>query len=50
MQHIGTLIFPGFELTDLFGLLEMFGLLKNDLDRKLITQSSEPIRDHQSVF
>jgi len=29
MRRVGALIFPGFELLDLFGPLEMFGLLKD---------------------
>lgn len=33
MRRIGALIFPGFELLDLFGPLEMFGMLKDSLNR-----------------
>lgn len=49
MRCIGALIFPGFELLDLFGPLEMFGLLKDDFDLKLVAETSEPVASNQQV-
>ena len=49
MRRIGALIFPGFELLDLFGPLEMFGLLKDDFDLQLIAETSDPIASNQQV-
>lgn len=49
MRRIGAPIFPGFDLRDLFGPIEMFRLLKNDFDLKLIAETSEPISSNQQV-
>lgn len=49
MRHVGALIFPGFELLDLFGPLEMFGLLKDDFDLQLVAETSDPIASNQQV-
>ena len=49
MRRVGALIFPGFELLDLFGPLEMFGLLKDDFDLQLVAEASEPIASNQQV-
>lgn len=49
MRRIGALIFPGFELLDLFGPLEMFGLLKDDFDLQLVAETSEPVASNQQV-
>lgn len=38
MRTIGALIFPGFELLDLFGPMEMFGLFGNDYELHLIAE------------
>ncbi len=44
MQTIGALIFPGFELLDLFGPLEMFGSLEDDFKIHLVSQSDHEIK------
>lgn len=49
MRRIGALIFPGFELLDLFGPLEMFGMLKNDFDLQLVAETSDPVISNQQV-
>ncbi len=49
MRRVGALIFPGFELLDLFGPLEMFGLLKDDFDLQLVAETSDPIASNQQV-
>ena len=38
MRTIGALIFPGFELLDLFGPMEMFGFLGDDYELHLIAE------------
>lgn len=47
MRTIGALIFPGFELLDLFGPLQMFGLLEQRFEIKLIANNIEPIKSNQ---
>lgn len=47
MKTIGALIFPGFELLDLFGPLEMFGMLSDDYEIRLVAQTSGPIKSGQ---
>ncbi|WP_171180666.1 DJ-1/PfpI family protein [Ruegeria sp. HKCCD8929] len=49
MRRVGALIFPGFELLDLFGPLEMFGLLKDDFDLQLVAETSVPVESNQQV-
>ncbi|MQY44122.1 DJ-1/PfpI family protein [Epibacterium sp. SM1969] len=49
MRRVGALIFPGFELLDLFGPLEMFGLLKNDFDLQLVAETTAPVASNQQV-
>lgn len=44
MTHrIGALIFPGFELLDLYGPLEMFGMLAKDFQITLIAERPGPV-------
>lgn len=47
MRTIGALIFPGFELLDLFGPLEMFGLLEKRFEIKLIANNIGPVKSNQ---
>ncbi|MFK8036607.1 MAG: DJ-1/PfpI family protein [Hyphomicrobiales bacterium] len=47
MRTIGALIFPGFELLDLFGPLEMFGLLEKRYEIKLIANNIGPVKSNQ---
>lgn len=49
MRRVGALIFPGFELLDLFGPLEMLGLLKDEFDLKLIAETLGPVESNQQV-
>jgi transcriptional regulator GlxA family with amidase domain len=49
MRRVGAVIFPGFELLDLFGPLEMFGLLKDEFDLQLVAETSDPIASNQQV-
>ncbi len=49
MRRIGALIFPGFELLDIFGPLEMFGILRDEFDIKLVAESGEPVTSSQQA-
>jgi putative intracellular protease/amidase len=49
MRKIGVLIFPGFELLDVFGPLEMFGLLHKHFSLVLIAETAGPISSGQRV-
>ncbi|MEG3617749.1 DJ-1/PfpI family protein [Magnetovibrio sp. PR-2] len=47
MRTLGALIFPDFELLDLFGPLEMFGMLPNNFELKLVSQSGVHVQSKQ---
>ncbi len=47
MRTIGAVIFPGFELLDLFGPLEMFGLRADAFEVRLVAVSDEPVESGQ---
>jgi putative intracellular protease/amidase len=47
MRSIATLLFPGFELLDVFGPLEMFGLLPDEFNLVMVAENSEPIVSNQ---
>ncbi len=49
MRSIGALIFPGFELLDVFGPLEMFGLMQDRYDLHLVAEQKGPVKSNQSV-
>ena len=49
MRTIGALIFPGFELLDLYGPLEMFGLLKKDFELALIAEHQGPVKSNPGI-
>ncbi|MEM8578738.1 MAG: DJ-1/PfpI family protein [Pseudomonadota bacterium] len=49
MKTIGALLFPDFELLDLFGPLEMFGLLPDHFDLTLIAETTGPVPSNQKV-
>lgn len=49
MRTVGALVFPGFEPLDLFGPLEMLGLLSDDFDLKLVADSSGALRSNPYV-
>jgi len=40
MRTLGVLLFEGFELLDVFGPLEMFGMLDDDFEIRLVSQSA----------
>jgi transcriptional regulator GlxA family with amidase domain len=47
MRRIGALVFPGFELLDVFGPLEMFGLLGAEYALTLVAETPGPVRSGQ---
>jgi transcriptional regulator GlxA family with amidase domain len=49
MRTIAALIFPGFELLDVFGPLEMFGLLDTDFHIDLVAQKPGPVPSSQRL-
>ncbi len=49
MRKIGALIFPGFELLDVFGPMEMFGLLTDDFTLELVAETSGPVESNQKL-
>jgi putative intracellular protease/amidase len=44
---VGAVLFPGFELLDVFGPLEMFGLLEKRAEITLIAQEPGAVASHQ---
>jgi len=49
MRKLGALIFPGFELLDLFGPLEMFGMLKDEFSLELVAEKTGAVESNQRV-
>ena len=49
MRSVGVLVYPNFELLDLFGPLEMFGWLSSDFELTLIGPEPGPIRSNMGV-
>lgn len=49
MHRIGALIFPGFELLDVFGPMEMFGLLPEDFSLELVAETAGPVPSNQKL-
>ena len=47
MRRIGALIFPDFELLDMFGPLEMFGLLEDEFEICMVSESAGPVVSNQ---
>ena len=43
MKHIGALVFPKFQLLDLCGPLQMFGVLKEDFSISLVAADKGPV-------
>jgi putative intracellular protease/amidase len=50
MRRVGALIFPGFELLDVFGPMEMFGMLEKEFSLALVAESPGPIRSNQHLL
>lgn len=48
MKQIGALIFPGFELLDLYGPLQMFGMLKDEFEIHLVAEKEGAVVSNQS--
>jgi len=42
VRTIGTVLFTGFELLDVFGPLEMFGMLEDDFDLRMVAETTAP--------
>lgn len=49
MRKIGAVIFPGFELLDLFGPLQMFGMLPEQFEIQLVSEHLGSVPSKQSV-
>lgn len=47
MKQIGALIFPGFELLDLYGPLQMFGMLKDEFEIHLVAEQEGSVACNQ---
>ena len=47
MRQIGALIFPGFELLDMFGPLQMFGLLKDEFEICMVAEVQGGVPSNQ---
>ena len=46
MKKLGALVFPGFELLDLFGPLEMFGMLKDQFENVILAEEPGLVRSN----
>jgi len=42
MKALGAVIFPGFELLELFGPLEIFGMMANEFEIRLLAEKAGP--------
>jgi len=49
MRKLGALIFPGFELLDVFGPMEMFGLLENEFTLELVAEKAGSVVSNQGL-
>lgn len=47
MRTIGALVFPDFEVLDLYGPLEMFGMFEDEFDIRIVAETREPVRSAQ---
>ena len=46
-KTLGALIFPGYELLDMFGPLEMFGMMGEEVEIRMVAQTSDPVASRQ---
>lgn len=46
-RTVGAVLFPRFELLDIFGPLEMFGVLKNHFDIVMLAETAGPVASDQ---
>ncbi len=49
MREIAALIFPGFELLDVFGPMQMFGLLDEEFSLHLVAEQAGPVISNQGL-
>lgn len=49
MRKIGAVVFPGFELLDLFGPMQMFGMLPEQFELTLVSQTSGAVASKQAL-
>lgn len=47
MRTVGTVLFPGFELLDVFGPLEMFGMLGDAYRLEMVAETAGPVASRQ---
>lgn len=47
MRTVGAVIFPGFELLDLYGPLEFYGMLPEDFELRMVAETRDPVRSGQ---
>jgi len=43
MPTIGALIFPGFEVLDLYGPISMYGMMRGEIDIRIVAETAGPI-------
>lgn len=43
MRKIGAVVYPGFELLDMYGPLEMFGILEDEMEIRMVAESAGPV-------
>ena len=43
MRSLATLLFPDFELLDVYGPLEMFGMLKDEFEICMVAETADPV-------
>ena len=48
-RRLGAVLFPGFELLDVFGPLELFGFLNGSIDIVTVAEQSGPVASAQHV-
>ena len=46
-KTLGALIFPGYELLDMFGPLEMFGMMGDKVEIRMVAQTIDPVASRQ---
>lgn len=49
MRNIGALIFPGFELLDVFGPMQMFGLLNKKFQLSFVAEHTGAVESNQKL-
>ncbi len=49
MRSVGMVIFPGFEVLDVFGPMEMFGKRPEDFELSLVAEAGGPVESAQRI-